>query len=199
MRRFLRTTATLWGLTVAGAAAGAGGLSAQSPRANLGVDYTAAFTGDDFEGLEGGFGFHGGILFPLGPLSYLGAEVAWTGIDFEDDEADEADASILDLSGVVRVGITGTETMLPYVDIRAGYGRLGFDLGVADGSVDGPSAGGGLGVLFRRAGMGIDVFARYQHHWFGEFDEDILIFDAERSGGRFILGGGVSIPFGSGM
>jgi hypothetical protein len=189
------TTMALSGLTFAGA----GDVSAQSPRANLGLDYTAAFTGDDFEGLEGGIGFHGGILFPLGPLSYLGAEVGWTGLDFEDDEDDEADASILDLMGVVHVGFAGSESVLPYVDIRAGFGRLGFDLGVVDGSVDGPSAGGGLGVILRRQGLGIDVFARYQHHWFGEVDDDVLIFDRESSAGRLILGAGVSVPFGSGM
>lgn len=191
MRRLLTTGAVL----AAFAGAAATEASAQSPLVNLGFEYTPAFVGDDFEGLEGGIGFHGGLLFPVGPMSYIGADVGWTGVDFE-DAADDADASILDVMGVVQVGLGVGESIRPYVDIRAGYSRLAFELATLDGDISGPAAGGGLGARFTPAGIWIDVLARYEHHWFGEFDEDGLIFQNESSGGRVVLGAGISIPFG---
>lgn len=193
MRRPLITAA----LGAACTALGATGAGAQSSLVNLGAEYTAAFTGDDFEALDGGFGLKGGLLFLLSPMSHIGAEVTWTQLDFDDELVNEtADASLAELVGVLDLALGGNQSAQPYLDLRGGYSRLAIDLGIVDGSIDGPTAGAGLGLRFRPAGVWIDVHGRYQHHWFGEFDEDDLIFNTESSGGRFVFGGGVSIPLG---
>lgn len=193
MRRLL-TTATA--LAVA-TAISTNGARAQTSLVNLGADYTASFTGDDFEGLEGGFGLKGGLLFLLSPGSHIGGEIGWTSVDFESDLVSEStDASILDLMGVLDLALGEGESAQPYVDIRAGYSRLSIEYADVDGSIDGPTAGAGLGFRFRPGGVWIDLHGRYQHHWFGEFDDDDLIFDTDSSGGRVVLGAGVSIPLG---
>lgn len=190
MRRLLTTSAAL--AVLAGVATSEA--EAQTPLVNLGIDYTPAFVGDDFEPLEGGIGFHGGVLFPLGPLSHIGADLSWTGIGFEGDVSDEVDASILDVQGIVNVGLGSGEGARPYVDIRAGYSRMSFDIPGDDGSISGPTAGGGLGVRVYRGAIAIDAHGLYQHHWYGE--KEGLVFETDASGGRVILGAGVSIPFG---
>lgn len=189
-------------LTTATALAVATTLSANDARAqtslvNLGAEYTASFVGDDFEGLEGGFGLKGGLLFLLSPMSHIGGEVGWTSVDFESDlVAESTDASVLDLVGVLNLALSDSESAQPYLDVRAGFSRLSFEYGTVDGSIDGPTAGAGLGFRFRPGGVWIDLHGRYQHHWFGEFDDDDLIFDTDSSGGRAVLGAGVSIPLG---
>jgi len=97
---------------------------AQTSLVNLGPDYTASFTGDDFEGLEGGFGLKGGLLFLLSPMTHIGGEVGWTNVGFENGVVDAAtDASVLDLTGVIDLSLADGESAQPYIDLRAGYGR----------------------------------------------------------------------------
>ena len=170
---------------------------AQTSLVNLGLDYTASFTGDDFESLEGGFGLKGGLLFLLSPMTHIGAEVGWTSVGFKNTVVDEAtDASLLDLMGVLDLSLADGESAQPYIDLRAGYGRLALKTDVSDGSISGPTAGAGLGFRLRPGGVWIDIHGRYQHHWFGEFDDDDLVFTTETSGGRTVFGAGVSIPLG---
>lgn len=170
--------------------------AAQTPLAKLGGDYTVSFTGDDFEGLESAFGVSGGVLFPVGPISHIGAELGWSGVSFDSDlVGSAADASILDFLGVVQVGLGYGESARPYVDLRAGYSRMSFDAAGFDGSISGPTAGGSVGVLISPGSVWFDVHARYQMTWFGETDDD-LIFNTESSGGRVSLGAAVAIPFG---
>lgn len=193
MRRLLTTVVAI----AAATAMTANDVRAQTSLVNLGADYTATFTGDDFEGLEGGFGLKGGLLFLLSPMSHIGGEIGWTSIDFESELADETtDASLLDLMGVLNLSFSDSEDAQPYLDLRAGYGRLSFEVAEVDGSVDGPTAGAGLGLRFRPGGVWIDLHGRYQQHWFGEFDDDVPVFNEDRSGGRWVLGAGVSIPLG---
>jgi hypothetical protein len=195
MKRLLATTVALAGL----AAASAPQVKAQTALVNLGADYTASFVGDDFDGLDGGIGVQGGLLFPLGPMSHIGGEVNWTGIDFTSDLADDAaDASILDIVGDVNIGLSDGTSARPYIDLRAGYSRMAFQVGDVDGSVDGPTAGGGLGVRLHAGGIMVDLHGRYQHHWYGDFNDDNLIFSEKTTGGRLVFGAGISIPMGGG-
>lgn len=185
MRRILATTLTVGLLTAAPA-------TAQQSMITLGGDFTASFTGDDLAGLDNAIGVTGGMLFPMGPISFLGFEVGWSSVSAEND----ADGSLLDLIGLARVGLGYGESARPYVDVRAGYGRLSFDDGLVDSSVSGPLAGGSAGVMFRMGGMWIDAHARYQHHWFSAAEMEGFAFDTDASGGRVILGAAVNIPFG---
>lgn len=192
MRRIALITTALAGLALVGPTTA----EAQTPLVKLGGDYTVSFTGDDLDGFESAFGGTGAILFPLGPISHVGAEIGWSSVSTESEIFDDAfDATLLDLLGVVQVGLGYGETTRPYVDLRAGYTRMGFDAGTFDGSVSGPTAGGSVGFLFRPGGIWIDVHGRYQHTWFGEADDDLL-FNTESSGGRVSLGAAVAIPFG---
>lgn len=191
MRRLITTAAALATIT----AIPASDVQGQSSLLNLGVDYTAAFTGDDFDALEGGFGFKGGILFQLGPMAHIGGEIGWTNIDFESPVADEnIDASLMDFMGVLDLSFSDSPRAQPYLDLRAGYSRMSFEFAATDGSIDGPTAGAGFGVRFRPGGVWIDVHGRYQQHWFGEFEG--AVFEEDSSGGRFALAAGVSIPLG---
>lgn len=186
MRRILGTTLAAALLCAAPAAA-------QQPLVTLGGDFTLAFTGDDLEGLDKGLGISGGMLFPMGPISFVGFEGGWSDVSFDDSDAS---GSLIDIVGVARIGVGYGERVRPYVDIRAGYGRLSFEEGVIDGNVDGPSAGGSVGFMARAGGVWLDVHGRYQHHWFKEADVEGFGFDTDVSGGRMILGAGVNIPLG---
>ncbi len=185
IRRLAATTLALGVLTAAPAAA-------QQTMLTIGGDYTASFTGDDLEGLDNAMGVSGGLLFPMGPISFLGFEAGWSGVSTEGD----ADGSMLDLMGVARVGLGYGESARPYVDVRAGWGRLSFDEGIVDYAISGASAGGTAGVMFRAGGVWIDVHGRYQHHWFGEAEGEGATFDTESSGGRVIFGAALNVPFG---
>jgi hypothetical protein len=168
--------------------------TAQAPVLELGANRTVSFTGDDLDGLDGGFGLEADLLFPMGPLSFLGFGAGWSDVGFD---SDDVSGSLLEFGGLARVGLVQGARARPYLDIRAGYGRLSFDDGVIDTSASGPTAGGALGAMIRAGGMWIDVHGRYQHHWFGEVEvEDTLLFETDASGGRILLGVGVSIPLG---
>jgi hypothetical protein len=186
MRRVLTTTLAAGLLSAAPAAA-------QQTLITLGGDYTVSFTGDDLDGLDNAIGLSGGMLFPMGPISYLGFEGGWSKVSFENSDAN---GSIFDIAGLARVGLGYADKYRPYVDARAGFGRLAFDHGVIDSSVSGPMAGGSAGVMMRAGGLWIDLHARYQHYWFGDAEVEDFVFDTDVSGGRIMLGAAINLPIG---
>jgi hypothetical protein len=93
------------------------------------------------------------------------------------------------------IGLGYSESYRPYVDLRAGYGRLSYE-GLVDASVGGPAAGASAGFMIRAGAVWFDLRGGYQHHWFDDAELEGFIFDAEASGGRVLLGVGVGIPLG---
>jgi hypothetical protein len=173
--------------------------AAQTALIDVGANYAATFTGEAYEPFERGIGARGALLFPLSQVAHIGADLSWTGADFKGSVPDEFhDAAVLDLTGVVDVGLVESESFTPYVDLRAGYSRLSFSV-LEDGkSLQGPTAGAGLGFRMAPGGVALNVFGRYQHTWVGEFDdgEEAVIFTEESTGGRVVAGAGVSIQLG---
>jgi hypothetical protein len=175
--------------------------SAQTALIDVGANYAASFSGDAYEPFERGIGARGALLFPLSHLAHVGADLSWMGADFKGSVPDEYhDASVLDLTGVVDVGLVDSESFTTYVDLRAGYSRVAWEIANAGQSLDGPTAGAGLGFRMRPGGVALNVFGRYQHTWVGEFDDgtDAVIFTEESTGGRIMAGAGVSIQLGGG-
>jgi hypothetical protein len=166
--------------------------AAQTPLIKLTGDFTVAFTGDDLEELDGAIGFGAGLLLPMGDISYLGIEGGWSDVSFE---GSTADASLFEVGGLARIGLGYSESYRPYVDLRAGYGRLSYE-GLVDASVGGPAAGATAGFMIRAGRVWFDLHGGYQHLWFDDAELEGFIFDAEASGGRVLLGVGVGIPLG---
>lgn len=162
----------------------------------FGIDVNGGYHdlgGDDFEGIEGGFGADATLRYNFASGFGVGAggEIAFLGVEGTDENAD-----LTELYGEVRYDFPTGTAVRPFVAGRVGYAQLSPDEDVQDGfDLDGIAAGGNAGVAYWLSdevalqGVALLNFLSLSA------DDDLDFDDTDFSGTEFGAKAGVKVVF----
>ena len=187
VRKFV---AVLFALTLVGATVSA---------AQVGIGVSGQYlslNGNDFDGIDAGFGVEGNVMFAVAPAIKVGASGQWSTHDAGGDNV-----SLLGIFGEGRYLFTMAGKATPYIGARGGWTQASSDVtGLGSLKASGFAFGGGVGVMIAMTPtLAIDVNGMFHSVSLGDAKVDgTTVPDSKSSGTALQIRAGINFKLGGG-